>query len=226
MAKDWKGELKEIVTSQQKSIKKVIDDRDKRESERLNKIDEIKKIIKPRFEFIKELIDKDKYLITPIESAGEPEKRKISKLVMSEPGEAEAAAVLTSGPGEEKPAIVGGKPNEEFIEQSKRGELVPNPKINESATELVLIMPSLSDVNRLDLMYQIEFQEEKPVVHAYHLLPSGKMESQGSAHDKFEDFIQDTMKRFLLSWFTRKEGTERDKERKFELHIIGHGLKD
>ena len=73
---------------------------------------------------------------------------------------------------------------------------------------------------------QIEFKDEKPVLHAYHLLSQGKMENQGSAHDKFEDFVQDTLKRFLLSWFTRKEGTERDKERKFELYIIGHGLKD
>ena len=41
MAKDWKGELKDIITSQQKSIKQVIDDREKREAERLKKIDEI-----------------------------------------------------------------------------------------------------------------------------------------------------------------------------------------
>jgi hypothetical protein len=52
------------------------------------------------------------------------------------------------------------------------------------------------------------------------------MENNGSAHDKYEDFIQDTMKRFLLSWFRHKEGTELDKERKFELHIIAHSLKD
>ena len=62
MAKDWKSELKEIITSQQKNVKKVIDDREKRETERIKQITEIKNIIKPRFEFIKEQIEKDKYL--------------------------------------------------------------------------------------------------------------------------------------------------------------------
>ena len=41
MAKDWKSELKDIINSQQKNIKTVIDDREKREKEREKKIDEI-----------------------------------------------------------------------------------------------------------------------------------------------------------------------------------------
>jgi hypothetical protein len=64
------------------------------------------------------------------------------------------------------------------------------------------------------------------VLHAFDLLSAGKMNNNGTAHDKFEDFVQDTLKRFLLSWFTRKEGTELDKERKFTLIIEGHGLRD
>jgi hypothetical protein len=68
-------------------------------------------------------------------------------------------------------------------------------------------------------MYQIEFREEKPILHAFELLPAGKMKNNGSAHDKYEDFVQDTLKRFLLSWFSRKEGSELDKERTFKLII-------
>jgi hypothetical protein len=225
MAKDWKSELKEIVIGQQKSIKSVIDDREKRESERIKKIEEIKKIIKPRFDYIKDIIEKDKYLISTVEHV-ESSKLKLSKVAVGGEGESQSQVEVQQQPT--IPTISGVSPgdNVDFVEVSRRGERVSKPKINESTTELVLVMPSLSDVNRLDLMYQIEFQEEKPVLHAYHLLSAGKMENQGSAHDKFEDFVQDTLKRFLLSWFTRKEGTERDKERKFELIIHGHGLKD
>ncbi len=209
MAKDWKTELKEIITSQQKSIKQVIDDREKREAERLKKISEIKNIIKPRLEFIKELIEKDKYLLATFDERSSGEHDTASTPMPE-------IRITPSPPKDERA---------QFIETAKRGELVKVPKIMEGPAELALIMPALSDVNRLDLMYQIEFSDEKPVVHSFDLLPSGKMQNNGSAHDKFDEFVQDTIKRFLLSWFTRKEGTELDKERKFTLIIEGHGLK-
>jgi len=222
MAKDWKSELKEIVTSQQNSIKKVIDDRKKREDDRIKKIEEIKDLIKPRLEYIKDLIEKDKYLISTIETI-ESSGVNLSKVTLAAQ---EVHASVELDPKHVTPSENGTKTDVDFIEVSRRGERVSMPKINESTTELVLIMPALSDVNRLDLMYQIEYKDEKPLLHAYHLLSAGKMENQGSAHDKFEDFVHDTLKRFLLGWFMRKEGTERDKERKFELYIMGHGLKD
>ena len=224
MAKDWKGELKDIISSQQNKVKLVIDDREKREKARLKKIDEIKNIIKPRLEFVKDLIEKDKYLISTIELREEA-KIKLSKVSVENGGKTDQVTQASPNHKEPGPGIAG-EDHVDFIEISRRGERVSMPKINESTTELVLVMPALSDVHRLDLMYQIEFKEEKPILHAYHLLPAGKMENQGSAHDKYEDFVQDTLKRFLLAWFTRKEGTELDRERKFELHIIGHGLKD
>ncbi|WP_455392696.1 hypothetical protein [[Eubacterium] cellulosolvens] len=210
MAKDWKSELKEIVTSQQNKIKTVIDDRNKREAERIKKIDEIKKIIKPRLEYIGELIEADKYLLSTFEE---------------EPPTASAEDTETDAEKGIPPQHVPSEVRDEFIDTSRRGERVAKPKIKESPTELVLIMPALSDVNRLDLMYQIEFREGKPVLHAFDLLSAGKMKNNGSAHDNFEDFVQDTLKRFLLSWFTRKEGTELDKERTFKLVIEPHGMR-
>jgi hypothetical protein len=212
MAKDWKSELKDIITSEQNKIKTVVDDRGKREAERLKKINEIKNIIKPRLEYIKDLIEKDKYLI----SALEEKPRADIDPTAGETG-VEGGGGITHQPKDER---------EQFIEVARRGERVITPKISEGPAELVLMMPSLSDVNRLDLMYQIEFKDEKPVLHAFDLLSAGKMNNNGTAHDKFEDFVQDTLKRFLLSWFTRKEGTELDKERKFTLIIEGHGLRD
>lgn len=212
MAKDWKSELKDIITSQQNKIKTVIDDRDKRESERMKKIKEIKNILKPRLEYVKELIEKDKYLLSSFE----------------QPLATDATTTSDESSTEVSRGIVqtqNGDEREQFIDQAKRGEFVKTPKISEGPAEMVLIMPSLSDVNRLDLMYQIEFKDEKPVLHTFDLLPAGKMKNNGSAHDKFEDFIQDSLKRFLLSWFTRKEGTELDKERRFTLVIEGHGLR-
>ena len=212
MAKDWKSELKDIVTSQQNKIKTVIDDRDKRESERMKKIKEIKNILKLRLEYVKELIEKDKYLLTSFEEPPSTDTTTTSD---------ESSSEIGSGIGQTQ----SGDEREQFIDLAKRGEFVKTPKISEGPSEMVLIMPSLSDVNRLDLMYQIEFKDEKPVLHTFDLLPAGKMKNNGSAHDKFEDFIQDSLKRFLLSWFTRKEGTELDKERKFTLVIEGHGLR-
>jgi len=209
MGKDWKSELKDIVTSNQKTIKQVIEDRDKREKDRLKKIEEIKNLIKPRMEFIKDLFEKDNFLKSQPEELSEESEGGIK------PG---ASNFSTTN---EAPDVIQSK----FIDSARRGERVAIPTIKEDAAEILLVMPVLSDVNRLDLMYQIEFKEEKPVLHAYNLLAQGKMENNGSAHGGFDDFIQDTMKRFLLSWFRRKEGTEMDKERKFELHIVSHGMK-
>jgi hypothetical protein len=202
MAKDWKSELKDIITSNQKQIKQVIDDREKREKERLKKIDELKGLIRPRMEFIQEQFGKDKYLVSKEQT--EKESAEGTDYTSS------SADVIES----------------EFIDSARRGESVAAPTIKEDMAEIALIMPALSDVNRIDLMYKVEFQAEKAILHSYNLLPQGKMENNGSAHDKYEDFIQDTLKRFLLSWFRHKEGTELDKERKFELHIIAHALKD
>lgn len=217
MAKDWKNELNSIISSQQNSIKQVIDERDERENDRLKKIDEIKNIVRPRFEYIKEQIEKDKYLITKIET--KESNTKLGKASSKEP------EPPTREPEYNEPKSAGENGDFDFLDISRRGERVSMPKINEGSTEIVLIMPALSDVNRLDLMYQVEFRDEKPVLHAFNLLPAGKMENNGSAHDNYEDFVQDTLKRFLLSWFTRKEGTERDKERKFQLVIRSHGMK-
>jgi hypothetical protein len=209
MAKDWKSELKDIVTSNQKTIKQVIENRDNREKERLKRIKEIMDIIKPRMEFIKELFEKDNYLISKDEV-------ETGESVSVDQGEnvAQPQPLL-------KPDII----QSEFIDSARRGEKVPVPTIKEDVSEILLLMPSLSEVNRLDLLYRIEFKDEKPVLHSYNLLSQGKMENNGSAHGNFEEFIQDTLKRFLLNWFKRKEGTELDKERKFELHYIARALK-
>ena len=212
MAKDWKNELKDIITSNQKQIKHVVDDREKREKDRLKQIEEIKNIIRPRMEFIKELFEKDKYLISQ-ESNESPSKGA---------SESESTQSQSEQQFQSVPEVI----ESEFLDSARRGTKVTIPTIKEDVAELALLMPTLSEVNRLDLMYKIEFKDEKPVLHSYNLFAQGKMENNGSAHDKYEDFIQDTLKRFLLSWFRRKEGTELDKERKFELHIISHALKD
>ena len=49
----------------------------------------------------------------------------------------------------------------QFIEAIRRGESVKVPIIKEGPAELVLIMPALSDIHRLDLLYKIEFKDEK-----------------------------------------------------------------
>jgi len=213
MAKDWKGELKDIIVSNQKQIKKLVDDREEREKERLKKIKEIKDIIRPRMEFVKELFEKDEYLTS--RDGTEVGHDKITTRTKTEelPGTMSLPRM---------PDVI----ESEFIDSARRGDRVVVPTIKEDVAEIAMMMPALSDVNRIDLLYKIEFQGEKPVLHSYNLLAQGKMENNGSAHDKYEDFIQDTLKRFLLSWFRRKEGTELDKERKFELHIIAHALKD
>jgi hypothetical protein len=227
MATDWKKELKEIISSQQNNIKKVIEDRDKRENERLKKITEIKDIVRPRFEFIKELIEKNKYLISAIEeqSTANAEATANDLTVGMKSVNVGISSGLTT-PSATGSAITPEETKRlQFIDNAKRGKQVAIPEIKEGEAEIAIIMPALSDVNRLDLMYQIEFKEEKPVLHAFELLSAGKMQNNGSAHGNFEEFVQDTLKRFLLSWFTRKEGTELDKERTFKIIYDSHGLK-
>jgi hypothetical protein len=220
MAKDWKKELKEIITSQQNKIKQVVDDREKRETDRLKMINEIKDIIRPRFEFIIDLVEKDKYLISQMEptqgSGPEPPSPESTKEAQAENLGNVPSIPLNGETGEKS----------EFIDELLRGSYVAKPVIKEGPAELALVMPALSEVNRLDILYQIAFQDEKPILHTFDLYSPGKMKNNGSAHGNFEEFVQDSLKRFLLSWFTRKEGTELDKEREFKLIIQGHGLKD
>ena len=193
MAKDWKSELKDIINSNQKTIKQVIENRDNREKERLKKIKEIMDIIKPRMEFIKELFEKDDYLIS--KDGDETGKEILTDKV--EPGPQPQPTP--------KPDII----QSEFIDSARRGEKVRVPTIKEDISEILLLMPTLSDVNRLDILYRIEFKEEKPVLHSYNLLSQGKMENNGSAHGNFEEFIQDTLKRFLLNWFKMDKNSSR-----------------
>ena len=219
MAEVWKKELKDIINSGSKDIEKVIAARDARENERLKEINDIKKVIRPRMEFIKDIFEKGNYFASTTDNAlggsGETEK------VPTTPTD-RVDVVKDDHAGAGLDICEDGSA---FIEACRRGKRVSVPTVNEGPTELVLIMPVLSDVNRLDLLFRVEFKEDKPVLHAYDLLSSGKLQDNGSAHDDFECFIQDTLKRFLLSWFTRKRGTELDKERKFQLHITGRGLK-
>ena len=158
MAQDWKSELKEIVTSELGRVKKVVDDRNGREKERLKKIKKIKNIIIPRMEFIKELFEKKKYLISTIEPA-RSDQLKTEGTKADNANEVQVQIVDDRVP-------VSGDKGSAFMEVCRRGERVAVPMIKEGEAELVLFMPELSDVNRLDLMYKIELKDGKLVLNA------------------------------------------------------------
>ncbi len=93
------------------------------------------------------------------------------------------------------------------------------PKIIEDDLKITLEMPRLSEVNSLDLVYKIEMRGEITYLRVYNLYPDGKLDQTGFTEDDYDDFVKDSLKSFLQSWYTRKIGTELDKEREYEIMI-------
>ncbi len=99
------------------------------------------------------------------------------------------------------------------------------PKITEGENEVEFIMPGLSEVNKMDMYYRIEFEDDNNVVlNAYDKYSAGKLELVGKAENDFETFIEANIKRFLLNWYNRKKGDELAHERVLQLKITSKSL--
>lgn len=100
------------------------------------------------------------------------------------------------------------------------------PKIVETAYEIEFIMPGLSEVNKMDMQYRIEFNNDNGVILcAYDKCSTGKMELAGKVESDFESFIECNITRFLMSWYKRKTGDELAKERVLQLKITSKAMK-
>jgi hypothetical protein len=99
------------------------------------------------------------------------------------------------------------------------------PKLNEADNEVEFIMPGLSEVNKMDMYYRIEFEDNnKVVLCAYDKYSADKLELVGKIEDDFETFIEENIKRFLVNWYNRKKGDQLAQERVLQLKITSRSL--
>jgi hypothetical protein len=98
--------------------------------------------------------------------------------------------------------------------------------VTDSQFEIKLVMPTLSEVNQMDLLFKIEFDEEEvPVLNVYNKFSDDKVEFLRSTDKEFSSFIEDCIVRFILSWYKRKLGDELAKDRMISLKIRSETLK-
>ena len=113
--------------------------------------------------------------------------------------------------------------DQDFAEEFRQMDL---PRVQQLERGVEFIMPELSDVNRMDMHYIIEFDENNSaILQAYDKYSAGKMEARGSVEADYETFIEEKIKRFLKNWYNRKTGDELAKERMLELKITSKPLK-
>jgi hypothetical protein len=96
----------------------------------------------------------------------------------------------------------------------------------DSEFEIKLVMPTMSEVNQMDLFFKIDFDEEEaPVLKVYNKFSDDKLEFVRSTYKNYSVFIEDSITRFILSWYKRKLGDEIAKDRMLELKIRSDAIK-
>ena len=102
--------------------------------------------------------------------------------------------------------------------------------------EYELVMPKLSDVLAVNLLFRIEIRrriiegnnpEMSLFFRAYHKYLDTQLDQKGflelpygtADRKKVDDFVKKTYGTFIESWYLRKIGEERDKEREYEVKI-------
>ncbi len=92
--------------------------------------------------------------------------------------------------------------------------------ITDSEFEFELVMPQLSEVNKMNLRYRIEFDtDDNAILHAFNVYSAGKIELVGSTGNDYTIFIENSIKYFIINWYKRKTGDELIKEQEVKLTI-------
>ena len=92
--------------------------------------------------------------------------------------------------------------------------------IADSEFDIELRMPNMSDVNKMDLLFRIEFDDKLcAVLRVYNKYSPDKIELVGSADKDLSPFIEASITQFILSWYKRKLGDEIAKEKMLELKV-------
>ena len=137
MNKKWQAEIRKIISNSHREIKKIRAAQEDQKKARAMKIQDIKRILLPKLEFVKNIMNKDQEL--------------------------------------------GREPSQNDL-----------PKIRDAESEVEFIMPELSEVNKMDMHYRIDFNDDNTaILHAYDKSSIGKMDHIGSTENDYELFIEE-----------------------------------
>ncbi len=201
---DWEKELMTIINEQEKELKSLIRKRKLGEEREAKMVGEIEEMIEDRTRQFIELIKPSEEL--RIASAPMMERR---------PHEAEIDPVGTSC----------------LTPPMERKENYPH------TYELEIVMPEMTDVAAVNLLFRTEILLEKEpetnegyfkaILNIYHKYSDSRIEEKGSlempdggiVRKEVDAFIREAITTFTESWYKRKIGEERDRERDYDIRI-------
>lgn len=99
-----------------------------------------------------------------------------------------------------------------------------HPEIEDAGTEVRLVMPRLSEVNHIDLVYSLELKEDLVLLKSYKRIGDGRLEQSGFADRDHEEFVKSSLLSFIKAWFGRRVSDEKDKSRELRLVVEQRGL--
>lgn len=202
--KAWEKKLMKIINEQEKELKGLIQKRKLGEEREAEMVSGIENIVEDR---IKQFMD----LIKP------SEELRIG-----------SAPVMERRPHE--PAIEPAGTNCLTLPMEKKDNY---PHIS----EIEIVMPKLTDVAAVNLLFRTEIhlakkldtneRNFKAVMNIYHKYSDSRMEGKGHlelpdgeiARDKVDTFVKDGITTFTESWYKRKIGEEKDREREYDIRI-------
>jgi len=201
--KNWEKEIKKIIREKEKELTAVIGERESKQAE-------------------------EKKIVNSIEAVVEARGRRIIDLIKSNEklGIASAPVFELRPHGSSKSA--SGKEGLSTIKYKK--DKYPH------VYEYELVMPKLSDVLAVNLLFRIDIRrrvlegnkfEMSLFLRAYHKYPDNQLDQKGFLEipygtpdrKKVDEFVKNSYGTFIESWYVRKIGEERDKEREYEVKI-------
>ncbi len=201
--KNWEKEIKKIIREKETELKAVIDERDSKRNEELDIVSSIEEVVEARSRNIIDMVNSNEKL-----------------------GISPAPHFELRPHGQPKSAAKKDDLNPVRIKKDKYPHVY----------EYELVMPKLSDVLAVNLLFRIEIRrrlrdnkepEFSLVLRAYHKYLDTQLDQKGFLElpygtvdgEKVDEFVKKTYGTFLESWYMRKIGEERDKEREYKVEI-------
>ena len=201
----WEKELKEIIASKEAELTGIILENKKKKENEQDIINSVEKVIESR-------VESTLGLIKPREELGIASSPRLEKRPYGTPE-------------------ITGKTDDLNLPVAEKDKY---PHLY----EYEMVMPELTDVAAVDLLFRIEIRAEKirgeneprmsVFLRAYHKYSDTLLDQKGylelpygpADQKSVDDFVKSTILRFIESWYTRKIGEEKDKEREYEVKIV------
>ena len=156
----------------------------------------------------------DKSWLKEIESIVEEESNKITRLI----ADREKKRKLKNQKTDTLKKIIRQRINEINNIVRQKEKVQDTFEIFDNGMELRITRSGISEVNSIDLLFIFDILSENLKLKVYNE-NAGERKYIAETEDYFEEFIMDTIKTFIRSWYQRRFGDELLKEKEYEVHV-------